>query len=305
MTDILYLSEEDIAGLLPARDDQLALVEKTFEAMRMGRTQLPPKPSIYPRDDCFLHAMPAYLADLDTAVVKWIGGSSANKARGLPYLAGLIIVSDPATGSPTAILDAAEITAARTAAVTATCLNRFAPPSPRKIAIVGRGVQGQAHARILADLHTGVEIALTGSAPDGPSVGQLIAPDIHGALSGADVVITAVRMERPARPFINAESVADARLIIPVDFDSALDADVFRLADFFITDHAETFESYKALGHFRRWPQPTHSLADALATGLPPGRVVCCNLGVATLDAAFAHAVVKNALVSGAGTLLP
>jgi ornithine cyclodeaminase/alanine dehydrogenase len=272
--------------------------------MRAGRTQLPPKPSIYPRDDCFLHAMPAYVADLDAAVVKWIGGSSGNKSRGLPYLAGLIIVSDPATGSPRAILDAADITAARTAAVTAICVSRFAGDSLNKIAIVGLGVQGRTHARVLRELHSDAEIAVTGEMASDDD-GRWTVSDLDGALRGADVVITTVRMDRSAQPFIHAETVRDARLIVPVDFDAAIAPDAVKRADFFITDHAETFEYYRALGHFSDWPQPTHALADALATGLDAGRVVACNLGVATLDAVFAHAVLDNAIANGVGTLLP
>lgn len=304
MTGILYLPAAAIAGLLPAWPDQLALVEQTFKAMRAGRTQLPPKPSIYPRDDCFLHAMPAYLADLDTAVVKWIGGSSGNKSRGLPYLAGLIVVSDPATGAPRAILDAADITAARTAAVTSVCVSHFAGSDVKKIAIVGFGVQGKAHGRMLRELYGEVEIAVTGDMANGDD-SRWTVTDLAGALRGADVVISAVRMDGPARPFIHAESVRDARLIVPVDFDAAIAPDVTRCADSFVTDHAETFEYYRDLGHFSDWPEPTHSLADALATGLGAGRVVAGNLGVATLDAAFAHAVLENAIASDAGTRLP
>lgn len=304
---ILYLSRADISGLLPSLPDQLALVEGTLETMMSGRSQLPPKPSIYPRDDSFIHAMPAYLADLDVAAVKWIGGSARNKARGLPYLSGLIVVNDPETAAPRAILDAADITAARTAAVTGVCVARFASSDLRKIAIVGFGVQGQAHARMLAQVNGQAEIVVTGgSAPDDEGGRRLtVVPDVRQALRGAGVVITAVRLERPARPFIRAEWVQDAQLLIPVDFDAALDPSAIGQSDVLMTDHAETFDYYRTLGYFENWPQPTHSLGDALAARLRPSRAVCCNLGVATLDAAFAHAVLENAVAKGVGTLLP
>ena len=71
--------------------------------------------------------MPAYLADDDVAALKWVSGYPANKARGLPYISGLIIVNDAETGFPLAVMDAAEITAARTAAASGVCIRRWAP----------------------------------------------------------------------------------------------------------------------------------------------------------------------------------
>ena len=58
--------------------------------------------------------MPAYLRDEDVVTLKWVAGYPANKARGLPYITGLIVVNDAETGLPVAIMDGAEITAART-----------------------------------------------------------------------------------------------------------------------------------------------------------------------------------------------
>ena len=95
--------------------------------MGAGRVELPPKPGIHPRKDSFIHAMPAYLRDEDVAALKWVAGYPANKERGLPYISGLIVVNDAETGLPTAVMDGAEITAARTAAASGVCVRRWAP----------------------------------------------------------------------------------------------------------------------------------------------------------------------------------
>ena len=42
--------------------------------MAAGRVELPPKPGIHPRQDAFIHAMPAYLEDTDVAAIKWVAG---------------------------------------------------------------------------------------------------------------------------------------------------------------------------------------------------------------------------------------
>jgi ornithine cyclodeaminase/alanine dehydrogenase-like protein (mu-crystallin family) len=59
--------------------------------------------------------------------------------------------------APIAILDAAEITAARTAALTALCIRRLAPGAS-KIAIVGLGVQARAHEKTLKSIEPETEI---------------------------------------------------------------------------------------------------------------------------------------------------
>ena len=79
---------------------QLDLVEHAYRALAAGRVELPPKPGVHPRKDSFLHAMPAYLRDEDVVTLKWVGGYPANKAKGLPYISGLIVVNDAETGLP-------------------------------------------------------------------------------------------------------------------------------------------------------------------------------------------------------------
>ena len=102
--------------------------------------------------------MPAYLRDEDVVALKWVGGYPANKARGLPYITGLVILNDAETGLPLAIMDGAEITAARTAAASGVCVRRFAPEGWRRAAILGCGEQGRFHAALLHAMNPDVEI---------------------------------------------------------------------------------------------------------------------------------------------------
>ncbi len=138
----LYLDRESVAGLLPDVPAQLDLVEHTYRSLAAGRVELPPKPGVHPRKDSFLHAMPAYLRDEDVVALKWVAGYPANKKRGLPYITGLVVLNDPDTGLPLAVMDGAEITAARTAAASGVCVRRFAPEGlerPRSSAAGSRG----------------------------------------------------------------------------------------------------------------------------------------------------------------------
>src|SRR5438445_7919414 len=115
MANVAILSRAEVRSLLPPIPEQIDLVEETYLELAAGEVEQPPKPGIHPRPDAFIHAMPAYLRRQDVAAIKWVSGYASNPAQGLPYINGLIVVNDPATGVPTAVLDAAEITAARTA----------------------------------------------------------------------------------------------------------------------------------------------------------------------------------------------
>ena len=75
-------------------------VEAAFRAKGEGRTEMPPKPGVHPGGgDNFIHAMPAYIQDLQSAGVKWVSGYPENYKRGLPYITGLLILNDAETGA--------------------------------------------------------------------------------------------------------------------------------------------------------------------------------------------------------------
>jgi ornithine cyclodeaminase/alanine dehydrogenase-like protein (mu-crystallin family) len=305
---LLYLRREVVARLLPAVTEQLDLVEATYRSVGAGRVELPPKPGIHPRADSFIHAMPAYLRDEDVAALKWVAGYPANKERGLPYITGLIVLNDPETGVPAAIMDGAEITAARTAAASGVCIRRFAPDSWSRAAVLGAGEQGRFHAEVLRELNP--EVAIQGWDPHPERVASLghrveQAPGPREAVEGAEVVVTAGPIvENPESP-LTSGWLGKRSLGLPIDFDFYFSADAVEAAELFLVDDVGQFEYYRSLGHFQGWPEPEGSVGEALAEDGAPGRVVCCNLGIGALDAAFAARVFAAARESGAGAELP
>jgi alanine dehydrogenase len=305
---LLYLNREEVGGLLPGIPEQLGLVEETYRAVGAGRVELPPKPGIHPRPDSFIHAMPAYLRDEDVAALKWVAGYPGNKERGLPYITGLIVLNDADTGLPAAIMDGAEITAARTAAASGVCIRRFAPSGWSRAAILGAGEQGRFHARVLTALNDGVEITAWDPHPErieSLGAGVAAAPGALEAVDGAEVVVTAGPIvESPESP-LGPDWLADRVLGLPIDFDFYFNADAVASAELFLVDDVEQFEYYRSLGHFQGWPRPAGSVGETLARDGAPSRVVCCNLGIGALDAAFAARVHAAARAHGIGTELP
>jgi alanine dehydrogenase len=305
---LLYLSRAEVAGLLPEIPTQLDLVEGTYRSVGAGRVELPPKPGIHPRKDSFIHAMPAYLRDDDVASLKWVAGYPGNKERGLPYISGLIVLNDAGTGLPLAVMDGAEITAARTAAASGVCIRRWAPDGWHEAAILGCGEQGRHHARVLGALNPEARIHAFDPHPE--RIAQLEgqvepAPTPEEAVSGSEVVVTAGPIVEEPESLLAPDWLAERWLGLPIDFDFYFSAEAVSAADLFLVDDVDQFEYYRTLGHFQGWPRPDGSVGEALGRPGSPDRVLCCNLGVGALDAAFAARVLATARERGVGTELP
>jgi alanine dehydrogenase len=297
-----------VASLLPDVPEQLALVEATYRAVAAGRVELPPKPGIHPRPDSFIHAMPAYLQDDDVAALKWVAGYPQNKDRGLPYISGLITVNDAETGVPVAVMDGAEITAARTAAATGVCVRRWAPDEWSEAAILGCGEQGFFHSRLLNALRPGVRIRAYD--PHRERVERLagsVTPvrEPAEAVAGADVVVTAGPIVEDPRPPISPDWLGERWLAVPIDFDFYFRPEAIEAAELFLVDDVEQFEYYRSLGHFQGWPKPHGTVGEALEGDGRPRQVACVNLGIGALDAAFAKRVLDSARERGVGVELP
>jgi ornithine cyclodeaminase/alanine dehydrogenase-like protein (mu-crystallin family) len=205
-------------------------------------------------------------------------------------------------------MDAAEITAARTAAASGACARRLAPQGWRRAAILGCGEQGRFHAAALRALGgPEVEIAVFDPRPEraaGVGAQARPAPDARTAVAGAQVVVTAGPIVERPQPVVEPDWLEDQHLLLPIDFDALLTAAAVDLADLVLADDIAQFEYYHARGHFEGWPVPHASVGEALAGGDGARRVVCVNLGVGALDAVFAGAVLKAAREADAGTEL-
>jgi len=305
---ILYLTRGEVRRLLPPWEAQIDLVADTYRSMAAGRVELPPKPGIHPRQDAFIHAMPAYLEDTDVAAIKWVAGYPTNKALGLPYINGLMIVNDAATGMPIAIMDAAEITAARTAAASGACIRQWAPAGWTRAAIIGCGEQGRYHAEMIASLYPAAELSVYD--PDPARVESMPVPvtghpSVQQAVAGAEVVVTLAPIVQPPAPTLQRAWLGDRFLALPADFNASFLAEVSADADLFLADDIGQYRYYQEQGQFGGWGVPGRTAGQEIDTPNTSRRVVCCNLGVGALDAAFAGVVLQAAAGTDLGIRLP
>jgi ornithine cyclodeaminase/alanine dehydrogenase len=307
MSSIRVLARAEVATLLPDVLGQIDLVEHTYLAIAQGRVEQPPKPGIHPRPNAFIHAMPAYLRDGDVAALKWVSGYPENAQRGLPYISGVIVVNVAETGLPAAVMDAAEITAARTAAASGVCIRRWAPSGWRKACVLGLGVQGEYHIRILQTLNPALEIHAYDPNPRRVEhfEGVVRAHETpRAAVAGADIVITAGPILEDPDPPISWGWLEQRCLLLPLDFNSYVQASTIDRTALFVVDDVVQFEYYRESGYFSGWPSPAGSVGDALLGDWDGEAVSCVNLGVGALDAAFAATVLSRAEREAVGTVL-
>jgi ornithine cyclodeaminase/alanine dehydrogenase-like protein (mu-crystallin family) len=120
-------------------------VRDAFIAYARGEWSMPPKVYVpaYPAGD--FRAMPALGAGY--AALKWVTSFPGNPSRGLPTVAGLVLLSDASDGSLVAVLDAGAVTAARTGAAAVLAAEVLAREDAGAASVIGAGVNGRAVAR--------------------------------------------------------------------------------------------------------------------------------------------------------------
>jgi ornithine cyclodeaminase/alanine dehydrogenase-like protein (mu-crystallin family) len=322
---LLHLAGPEVLAAMPSVSARLELARRALRALGTG-AQLPPKIGVHPRPDAsWAHAMPAWVpGDTDDGTgdllgVKFVSGFPANGTQGLPALYATLLMCDPLTGRPRAVMDAGPITVARTAAISGVVVATWGPSSPAPIvALIGAGAQAEGHVEvlrsILPDSHLRIHDrdaqrarALAARAADtGSFLSATTSDSAATAISGAEVVLTMVSFG-PDRQGVPAEAFREARLVIAVDYDMCLPSSVAQEADLFLVDEVGQFLANRDGGIFQGYPDPAGTIGERLArSGAgPTGRLVAVHLGTGVADLVLGDAVLRIAQANGLGTALP
>lgn len=126
-------------------------IERTraaFQRHADGGWRMPPKVYVEAPPHGDFRAMPA--AGEGLAILKWVTSFPRNPDRGLPVVAGALLVSDAGTGALEAIVDCASVTSLRTGAGAAVSAMALAREGAGSAGVIGCGVNGRWAARCLA-----------------------------------------------------------------------------------------------------------------------------------------------------------
>jgi thiomorpholine-carboxylate dehydrogenase len=125
-----------------------------------------------------------------------------NAARGLPTMIATLLLLDPATGVPLAVMDATWLTELRTAAVSAVATRALRNKRPKRLAILGSGALARSHALALAAVvplsHIRVWSPTRANAERcAADIDGSASPDAESAVRDADIVVTVTNASTP------------------------------------------------------------------------------------------------------------
>jgi alanine dehydrogenase len=126
--------------------DCITAMETMFRDLAEGRILQPLRSLIWlPDRSGLLGMMPGYAQGPNIIGVKLITVFHANGPAGLPSHQGIVILFEASHGTPLLLLDAAAITAIRTAAASALATRLLAREDATSLAVIGTGEQAERH----------------------------------------------------------------------------------------------------------------------------------------------------------------
>ena len=190
---IRTLSDPDIARVL-TYERLIPAMEQALTAFSAGEVTQPVR-SLIPIEhgQRYLGVMPAVMSESMGA--KLVCFYPKNAAAELPTHLATIVLFESATGQPLAFLDGRRITEMRTAAVSAAITRHLAPRDARILALLGSGVQAQAHLEALRHVCRFEEVRVwsrnAAHAQQFAARHGARAMGAEDAVRGADVIVTA------------------------------------------------------------------------------------------------------------------
>jgi ornithine cyclodeaminase len=301
---VLVLSADEVERLL-TMEECIEAMTSVLSALARGELYQPLRSIAFPpgaRGGIGL--MPAHRgAPVPAYSLKEIVVTPDNPTRGLDAHQGAVLLHDGDTGELRAVLNASPITAIRTAAVSAVATRALARRNARVVAIVGGGVQGQAHVHAMRAVVPDAEIRMW-SRRDGGTAEE--------AIRDADVVCTCTTSRDPvlrhawlaAGTHVNAvgSSVRTSR---------ELEEETIRGATLVVDRRESALNEAGDLLIPALGEEAIDAELGEVLVGAHPGRqtetelTVFKSLGLAVEDLAAAELVVRKAREQGVGTEVP
>jgi alanine dehydrogenase len=198
-----YLDRERVAALLPM-DACIPVMEQAFRSLAAGNTLQPLRSLMWlPDRSGILGMMPGYTKNPDILGIKVITIFHANGALGLPSHQGVVMLFDAKQGTPLLMLDAAEITAIRTAATSALATRLLAREDASHLAILGTGEQAERHIQAISLVRQIDRITIWGRNNAHAETlarkfkNTQIAPTAKEAINDADIICTVTASREP------------------------------------------------------------------------------------------------------------
>ncbi len=326
----LRLDERDVDALLDPIMAKRA-VRDVLICHSKGLCVQPLKPYLRPRGRFDEYnggrfiAMPGYAGPpINAAGIKWIAGFPHNAEMGRPRASAILVLNSLITGAIIAELDCATLSARRTGAVAAICIDTLAIPGANEVALLGLGPVNHAvlealfygdsvpsRIRVFDPKPERVEMVQRGFR-NGPQIPIVAMDSARECVKGAKIVIAATT---GAKSYLEREWIEPGALLVMLSLDDPT-PELFLSADKVIVDDFDQCVREEKLihrlvrdGRFDR--HQVHAELGEILAGTKPGRqnakeIILVNpMGMAVEDIAVGKAVFMAAKRRGVGRYFP
>jgi alanine dehydrogenase len=324
--ETLILTNDEVTKFL-SLPEVIEAVESAFKEKGLGRVQMPAKIYLYYKKyGGDLRAMPSFLENLDVSAVKIVNVHPQNPAKnGLPTVMAVIVLIDPSTGAPLAIMGGTTITDMRTGAAGGVAAKYLARKDSKAVGLVGAGAQARTQLMALLEVCEGLREVRVWSRSEETAkrfvgdfqqvnesdVKVVSAVTVREAVEGADIVVTTT----PSRkPLVMNHMVSVGTHITCIGADAVgkeeLDSAILQRAKIVVDDWAQASHSGEinvplSRGLIKR--ENVWAEIGEIVAGLKPGRqnldeiTVFTSTGLAVQDAVTAKIAYDRALENKAG----
>ena len=191
-----YFDEDKVRQLLPIAE-LIPAMRQALAEFSAGKWQQPVR-GVLAQQGGFFGVMPA---SGESMGIKMVTFYPKNAGTDLPTHMAVIALFDPKTGEPLALMDGRYITEMRTAAVSAVATDALAARGAQVLALLGAGVQAEAHLEMLPRVRRFAEVRVWNHHPEKAErfAGKhgIKAMELEAAVRDADVVVTVTSAREP------------------------------------------------------------------------------------------------------------
>jgi alanine dehydrogenase len=321
----LLLTRQDVEALLTMRAT-INIVETAFREFALGNAVMPQRTVIHLPDRGVHWGMSAYVGgEVQGLGFEILSSCPENPQKhNLPTTIGQLMLSDPETGAPLALMDATFLTAMRSGAASAVATRYLARREVREVTVFGTGRQArfqlmgvcavrQVNGAVVIDPNAQAQHRFADQMSKALGIPVEPVDDIRAAVEMADVIITATLSREPLFqgewlcPGVHVNAVgaqsSDAR---------ELDTETVRRAkvvpDLTSACLADAGDLILPIQEGAVTAEHIHADLGQVVAGLMPGResddeiTLFKSVGLAMEDVATAVYVYNLALRRGAGT---
>ncbi len=310
--NVKLISEKLVQEVLTV-EDVIEQVENTWKWFGEGKVIMPSKITLDMEElgvHGWFNSMPSYISETGYAGIKFVGGFSENKSRGMPFIRAKLMLFDPSTGMMQALVAGDWISEYRTGAQPAIAC-KYLAVSTDTVTIIGAGQMATASLTCMEKLLKIREVRICDMYPAarkrfadhfaGASFAVKEFDNIEDACRNSDIIITITTADAP---LVYDSWIKKGALVLTMGSFSETAIDVITGADLLMADH---IGQSLHRGNFKQASDRGLITAESFAATLPEvlcgakqgrrspeDKILCQLVGMGAPDAACAALVLER-----------